>query len=223
LQVLGFSECRRHDLLMRVLDRVQRAPFTRQAYHSNDVALLQTEAAQCRLGSKPAQVQRAARQVAPLVALRPEDPDLRWEYAQLLTLAGESARAKQEWRAVIHLRPHEPLAYCNLGQLCQENGQFREAIWAYEQCLKMSPDYFEARYALGVALIDQGRAPEAIAHLRKAVRQKPQSTATHLALGHALERANRPNQARNEFGTVLRLDSANAQARNALGAGPRSR
>jgi tetratricopeptide (TPR) repeat protein len=152
LRAVGFTEWNRHDLVSRILDRMERPPFTQQADHAKQVEVLRAEMDALRSATKPAQVRRAAQQVAQSVARFPAEADLRWNLAQLLELAGDPAGAEEQWRAVIRLHPHDHLPYFNLANVIGAQGRADEARALYRQCLERKPDYDQARVQLATAL-----------------------------------------------------------------------
>jgi tetratricopeptide (TPR) repeat protein len=152
LQALGFTGWNRHDLLSRILERMEQPPFTQQMDHAKRIQGLRTEIDALRSATKPAQVRRAAQQVAQAVARFPEQADLRWNLAQLLDLAGDAAGAEEQWRAVIRLRPHDHLPYYNLAKVIEVQGRVDEAQLLYRRCLERKPDYDQARQELASAL-----------------------------------------------------------------------
>ncbi len=219
LQLLGFTEWNRHHLLAEILQRVELPPFTGQLNQAHHLQSLREQLNRLRSATKPAQIKQAAKQVAQTVARHPEDPELRWNLAQLLSVAGDLAPAEEQWRALIRLRPQASLPYYNLGRVIEGRGRESEAEQLYLQCLRINPGCFDAQYALGLALTRQGRSLEAVQYLGLAVRQKPRSVDARLALGRAFAQAKRTAAAEQQFREVLRLDPQNEQARKLLAAG----
>lgn len=216
LESLGFSGWKRHQMLTHMLERVEQSPFTRQLNHEEQMRLLRADIDQTRAASKPAQMQRAARQIAQVVEARPGDPDLRWNLAELLDTLDDVKGAETQWRAVIQRLPHASLPPYNLGRLLESHGRLDEAIALYGQSLAAKPDYFEARVALGGAFVRTGKSSEGIRELTRAVRQRPVSVPARLALGQALQQAGRPVEAAAQFQHVLELAPGNETARAAL-------
>jgi len=213
---LGFTEWNRYSILKEVLERVEAFPYTRQVNHAQQLQALRQEFDQYRAASKPAQVRRAAQQAAQAVARCPQDAELRWNLAELLSQSGDLAKAEAQWRAVIRLQPQAIWAYYNLARLLESCQRDAEAPALYRQCLQINPRFFEALHALGLALTRQGEFREAARFLRLAVREKPSSVKTRLALGQALVQAQQPAAAARQFREVLRLEPGNPQARQGL-------
>lgn len=218
LEALGFSSWKRHQMWTLMLERVEQPPFTRQVNHEEQQRLLKAEIDQSRAASKPAQMQRSARQVAQVVQGRPDDPDLRWNLAELLDTLDDVKGAETEWRAVMQRLPQASLPPYNLGRLLETHGRVEDSIALYQQSLAARADYFEARLALGGAFVRAGKHTEGIRELTRAVRQKPASVPARLALGNALRQAARSREAADQFRRVLELEPGNEAARNGLSA-----
>lgn len=214
---LGFTDWNRFQLLDEIRQRLEQPPFVLQADHEEQLASLREQMQQLRSATKPFQIQRASQQAARAVARRPGDPDLRWNLAELLAMAGDASGAEQEWRAVIGALPHSHYAYYNLGKVFESRGQAAEALELYNQCVRIRPDDFDTRYALGSLLSREGRPAEAVPQLNHAVRQRSASLNARLELGRALQRANRSAEAARVFQEVLQLDPNNSEARRFLG------
>jgi tetratricopeptide (TPR) repeat protein len=186
LRLLGFTEWNRYDALQVILDRIQGAPFTNQLDHVAQLRRISDQLAQHRLASKPAHVRLEAAQVSQLVARFPEDPDLRWNLAGLLELAGDELAAEEQWRRLINLQPQAVLPTYNLAKLLDRMGRKADALPLYSATLKLDPEYFPARYGLGLLYLQFGDFPNAIEQLSLAVRQKPASAEARAALNQAL-------------------------------------
>ncbi|HOJ13171.1 MAG TPA: tetratricopeptide repeat protein [Deltaproteobacteria bacterium] len=76
----------------------------------------------------------------------------------------------------------------------------------------------ESLERLGAAYAKAGRADNAVEVLRRATTLNPSSTRAHLFLGNALVLAGRPNDATEEYSTVLELDPGNEDARRSIAA-----
>lgn len=214
---LGLTEWSRFQLLDEIRKRVEQPPFTLQVDHEEQLKKLREELQRSRAATKPFQVQRASQVAAQAVARRPEDPDLRWNLAELLDTAGDLSGAEREWRTVIRMLPQTHYAYYNLGRLFESHGRAEEALKLFEACVRIRPGDFDNQYALGALLTREGRPAEALPHLSLAVRQQPNSPKARLALAVALQRSNRSADAAREFEEVLRLDPSNVEAREFLG------
>lgn len=127
LRLLGFTEWNRHDALGIILDRMQGAPFTNQVDHAQQLKRVEDQFARCRLATKPAQLKREIQQISSIVALHPDEPDLRSNLAAMLEAAGDMAGAEEQWRALIRLQPHAALPRQNLAKLLAKLGRHEEA------------------------------------------------------------------------------------------------
>lgn len=215
-QRLGLADWNRFDQVTEILYRVGQPPFTQQANHIRHVQALNAELERARPGTKPAQVKRAVAVAAEAVAKRPEDPDLRWNLAQLQEVAGDLDAAEQQWRELARLHPHAVLPSFNLARLVDRRGRSEEAVSIYRRCLALDPDHFETRQELGSALAKRGAWNDSAAELRQAVRLKPHVLSVRLSLGRVLSQAGRRSEAEREFREVLRRDPQNQEARDNL-------
>jgi tetratricopeptide (TPR) repeat protein len=216
LQALGFTEWNRLEALEVILDRVDGPPFTQQAGHASQLAAVRAARERHRQAAKPVQVRQEVRQVAQAVARRPEDPDLRWNLAALLEIAGDAAGSEEQWRTVIRLQPQAALPNFNLARLLEGAGRGAESLPLYRECLRINADYFPARLALGTLCLRTGLLPEAVQQLNQAVRQKPRAIEPRVALARALTQTQQAAEAAEQWREVLRLDPDNATAREQL-------
>ena len=213
LRLLGFTDWNRFDAFNVIYDRIQKAPFTNQLDHLQQLQSINEQLDHYRLATKPAQVRREAAQVSQMVARFPQNPDLRWNLAVLREAAGETSSAEEQWRALIALQPRSALAAFNLGRLLESLGRLAEALQFYDLASRVRPDYYPARYALGALSLRLDRLPEALENLKIAVRQSPASVEAHFKLGQALVHARKQASAEKQFREVLRLDPKNQAAR----------
>jgi tetratricopeptide (TPR) repeat protein len=217
-RLLGLTDWNRHDALNTIVDRLQMAPFTTQLNHAEQMRALKEQMARHLSATKPAQVARASQLVAQLVARHPEDPDLRWNLAQLLENAGDSKAALEQWRALVRLQPFSALPVFNLAQSLDRQGNAQEALERYEDSIRLDREYYPARYALGMLCLRSNRDRDAARHLNVAVQLKPQSLDARLAFAQALARTNRAREAEEQLREVLRVDPRNASAQAQLSA-----
>jgi protein O-mannosyl-transferase len=78
-----------------------------------------------------------------LVAVRPGDPALHFQFGNALARFAPPAAA-EEYAIAIELDPANPDAFNNLGGVLLAMGRVAEARAAYERCLRLSPDHPQA-------------------------------------------------------------------------------
>jgi tetratricopeptide (TPR) repeat protein len=205
---IGLVDWNRHETLIDLLKRVQQPPFLEQVNHSNQVQHLQEQEARYRPASKSTQVARAAQQVVELAKARPDEPDLIWNVAQLLGVAGDFAASERYWRATIQLRPNSDLPRYNLAKLLEirSDGRTNEIEQLYQQTIELAPRNHDAHFSLGCFLLQQGRAKESIPHLRVALQIRPGLAETHHRLGLALKEVGQASKAEEQFRLARKLD-----------------
>ena len=86
-----------------------------------------------------------ARDLAERVSSRPDDADLRSNYASMLQALGRTDEAVREWQEVCRLLPHAAQARIALGLLWERQGRRDEAAAQYRECLRLSPLHPQAR------------------------------------------------------------------------------
>ena len=93
-----------------------------------------------------------------------------------------------------------------------------------EPAVQLRTNSWQARYALAEELGFSEQNEEALLQLQEVVKLKPDHAAAHLNLGVALFKLRRVDEAKAEFGEVLRLNPQNKTARDyldQLGTAPR--
>lgn len=93
---------------------------------------------------------------------------------------------------------------------------FQRAIQTYRQALQRDPDDWQLRYNLAGLFLDLGDPGSAVPEFEAVVRLLPELQPLRLALGKALLQAGRSEEALAQFREAVRLDPADAAAREAL-------
>ena len=122
-----------------------------------------------------------------------------------------------QYEETLRLKPDHGRAHYALGVALQRVGRNAEAVPHFEAALRLEPGnpllVANASYLLGVELMrTPARASEAVALFAEAARLKPAVAETRNALGEALLASGRPEEARAEFETALRLAPGDARA-----------
>ncbi|MCI0397679.1 MAG: tetratricopeptide repeat protein [Chloroflexi bacterium] len=140
-----------------------------------------------------AQAWKQAGQIAPALAaycrsleLDGRQPEVWFNYGNLLQQAGDAAGAEEAYRQAIAHNPALLPAHFNLGNLLRDNGQPQAAEAAYRRCLQLDPGFVRAHTNLGNLLRSQGRPAEAADCHRRAVELAPEDPAVYFNLGNAL-------------------------------------
>jgi serine/threonine protein kinase/tetratricopeptide (TPR) repeat protein len=122
---------------------------------------------------EPPQLDEAIGYFRAALALRPESPAVRLNFAFTLKRKGRLNEAVAECREAIRLRNNYAAAHNNLGAiLCDDKQDYDGAIAAFRQAIRFKKDDPETHHNLGVALTAKGRVDEAAFAFREAIRRK---------------------------------------------------
>jgi protein O-mannosyl-transferase len=146
----------------------------------------------------------------------PQDADVRYGLAVVLSQLGRGAEAVEALRAAVGLRPAYPEAHAKLGFLLAAGGQRDEAVTEYLEALRLKPGFSEIHNNLGALLAQQGRFAEALPHLQEAARLLPDSESTRQNLAMTLAQMGRRDEALSQFQAVLQLNPQNRLALRAV-------
>lgn len=115
--------------------------------------------------------------------------------------------AASDLSKAVKLRPDIPEAFHNLGYALERCGDTKSAIRAYERALNLKPAYPSALNNLGFILATtESDSLQAIGLCQRAVQLSPNTPSFRDSLGWALYKANRNQEAAEQFQTALRLD-----------------
>jgi len=145
LRWLGLTERNEVSMLTKVLRRRASPPFSTQLNHAAEVRRLQEMLAGYPQATTASAMSTMARDLAELVSSRPNDADLRSNYASMLQALGRTEEAVREWQEVCRLLPHAVQARIALGLLWERQGGREEAAAQYRECLRLSPLHPQAR------------------------------------------------------------------------------
>ena len=148
----------------------------------------------------------------------PDQPDA---LHLLATVALESSRvdlAVELYQRLLRRHPGIPIAQNNLGNIFQERREWQRAIACYEAALAHDPRYVSAYFNLGRALLHINDAGRAESCLRKAAALAPNDAQVRATLARALVEQGKKEEALEEVGRSVELDSASADLRNDAGA-----
>ena len=110
-----------------------------------------------------------------------------------------------------------PVAYMELGEAYTWLKQYDKAIPVLRRAVELRPDQMMAQYQLGLSLSETGDWEGALPHFQSAAQKSPKWAALHFSLAAAYARVNRPEDARKELDTTLKLEPDNFRANLILG------
>ena len=124
--------------------------------------------------------------------------------------------AETQMRAAIQLQPDDAEAHSGLGAVLARQGRNGEAIAAYREAIRLRPGLAVAHANLGVALATEGRAADAIAALLQGIALDAEQPRWRVRVATLLVEQNRTGEAVQQLEAALRIDPADAEARDAL-------
>ncbi len=128
----------------------------------------------------------AAALLSRAVAIRPQDPNFRYNLAKVLRTLGNPRQAEAELRQAIAGKPDFALAHNNLATLLRERGELAEAIAHLQRTTTLRPDFVPAQFELGKALAECGREGEAKTVYKRTLRAHPSHLGAWMCLGDIL-------------------------------------
>jgi tetratricopeptide (TPR) repeat protein len=179
---LGYAAGQEHDVLQRVLSRLDEPIYRRQL---NDAArrerfVRRREA--LRGETKPTARRRTVDEIRAALVRAPEDWRLHELLARALTAADLPDAALTAWQEVAARVPHSATPAFEAAQILVEQGKPAEAQARFERALAVNPDFAKAHEGLGLLHVRQNRPDLALRHLRDALRLDPTRTEAAQAL-----------------------------------------
>ena len=193
-----------------------------------EAVLYAPDGARFRLDESEAYLRRA-------IALNPNLPFPHYDLGTLLLLRGQYAESEARLKTYMHLAPREPQGPARLALLYLVKDRPAEAVHllvrsqrtgsrrprgatsprggtgevgrepAFGEAIGLLGDSVDDLEFLGRSLIQQGRADRALDALRRGVELAPEAASLRFWLVVAYERSGRPDLARDEAATLLRL------------------
>ncbi|HEY1614656.1 MAG TPA: tetratricopeptide repeat protein [Rhizomicrobium sp.] len=112
----------------------------------------------------------------------PDDLELQFERARLLTSLGDDAGATSAYLAILHREPAHFGALTNIGALALAAGHRGAALTAYRQAAATHPNFPAAHVNLANLLMASGNAGDARRHFEAALALDPACVEAHRAL-----------------------------------------
>ena len=155
------------------------------------------------------------------VALAPDDPYLRLDYAGFLLQIGRRGRALEEAGEARRLAPRDPatLSMFARAQLAVADGDPQaegRALQAYEELRRLQPDNLQGLIALGRMYLSGGRTADAAAVFGEALALRPGNSWLLSLLVEAQLRSDQVVAAEKSLEDLLRADPGEARARLTL-------
>lgn len=147
----------------------------------------------------------------------PSSPDLRWAYANLLHLQGDTEQAARNYELLVAQSPRHAEAWFNLGVTRALQQRPDEARRAYEQTVQISPTYAEAWNNLALLEISAGNLSAAEACYRRALLVKPDYRDALYNFAVLLQEEERLQEAVTINERLIAIDPGFSEAHNNLG------
>ncbi len=138
-----------------------------------------------------------------LVALRPEDADLRAGLGDSLARQNRRGEAKEHYRVALELQPDQAAALYGLAMILTLEGNYDEAVSLYRKSLDVRPDHAASLNNLASVLAFQGKSDEALSLYEKALTLDPENVASHRGLGDLYFREKKYEEAARHYRKVL--------------------
>ena len=141
-----------------------------------------------------------------LVALRPDDADMKVRLGDVLSRLDRHPEAKEHYRAALTIKPEDARAHFGLGAAMSLEGNFDDAARHFQESLRARSDHVPTLVALASILGFRGRVDEALEHYNEALEWEPYSVATHRSLAEFLLRQKRYDEAAGHYRKVLEIE-----------------
>ena len=216
-QRLAWTDWNRLEVFEDMCKRLRQPPFTAQFGNAARDGEWKKRIDELEASLTSEKLQRITDEYATALRFAPGDWVLRENFARLLEVRGETARAVEQWKEVMRLLPHDTQAYYHLGNLLDLTGRSEEALPFFRQALRRNPALAEARNGLAIALANLGRDAEAERELQAVLKVKPKATEARVNLGYLLAHQGRTNEAIAQYELALKNDTNSAAAHVNLG------
>ena len=141
-----------------------------------------------------------------LVALRPDDADMKVRLGGALSRQDRHAEATEHYRAALAIKPDEGGAHFGLGAALSLEGNYDDAVRHFQKSLAARADHVPTLVALANILAFRGRVDEALIRYQEALELEPDRVATHRSLAEFLLRQARYHEAAGHYRKVLEIE-----------------
>src|SRR5580692_3439322 len=111
----------------------------------------------------------------------------------------------------IRLQP-EGDTYAEIGNWFGDRKQYDCALEAFQKGLKLEPGSAKLYYLVGLTLYASGQPQDAVKALEQSIVLMPEVLKPRLILAAALEQLHRPQEARSQWESALRIDHRSTEA-----------
>jgi len=131
------------------LGRISGAPFTAQSSHLRNVRYCKERIKEIALRTTPATSASDRQMYLAALERKPDDTQVRWNYAQFLERAGSLSDAIVQGQIICDQVPHAPWPHYFVGSVMAREGRIAEATKYLKQSIKIDRNTSQARKELG--------------------------------------------------------------------------
>jgi len=204
---IAFTELDRRRMTAEVRRRVQRAPFTHQSNHDEELERLERELERLEESTGPEGLDRAAMRYIAAIGQSPEDPWLRFNFAAVLERKRDLPPATEEYRSGLRLLPQAVPARERLASVLAEQGRFDEALDECRFLIERHPQFAPPHRTKAYSLANLGKLDDAVTAYRELLEIDPASAAEiHNEIGRIRLRQERIEEAVDTFREAVEAD-----------------
>jgi tetratricopeptide (TPR) repeat protein len=179
--------------------------------------------AQPKLGFARALIKRKQnREALPLLrearALEPDNPEVLWNLASVLTRLGQVDEAQVHGRRAAAIAPGDAEVQLTLGVMKLGRDNKEGALAAFHEAIRIDPDLVRARLNIGHVMMMLQRHDEAIPHYQRAIAIAPTEDEAWLGTATVLVKTGKPEAALPYYRETIRLNPDEAANHFELGA-----
>lgn len=184
---LAWTPLAEQGTLVKILGRLNEAPFTDQISHSRQLRAIRKSLTELANQPKDQQLSKSLEIVRSAVEKCPEDASLRSQLALLLTQDGKLDAALGEAQKAAELMPFSVSKKFQLALVLKALGRDKEELKTLQDALSTAPDDVWMLNEMGAARERMGDAQGAKEAYRAAIEANPKFGPGYLALGQILE------------------------------------
>jgi len=142
------------------------------------------------------------------LAADPNLPGIHYELAEALRASDElkqKAEAEQQYQLAVTANPSDEKAITRLGDIEMEKGDLDRAAAYYQRALALAPGEADASIGMARIYMQKNDLSAALPLLERVTAADPSNDLAHYRLATAYRRLNRPEDAKRELDTYLKL------------------